>query len=578
MTATRDDKQDTSAELFARAVELMPGGVNSPVRAFRGVGGTPRFIRSASGATMTDVDGRTYVDYVGSWGPMILGHADAEVVEALREALARGTSYGAPTELEIEMAEEIVDAVPSIEMVRMVNSGTEATMSALRLARGVTGRDRILKFEGCYHGHGDSLLVKAGSGVATLGLPDSPGVPATVAANTITAPFNDAAALARIFAEHGETIAAVIVEPVVGNMGCVAPRAGYLEAMRDLTRRHGALLIFDEVMTGFRLARGGAQELYGVLPDITTLGKIIGGGLPVGAYGASREIMNAGRARRAGLSGRDALRQPSGDDRRAGHAPSPARPRRSTNGSNAPARPCALRWPRPRARRASPTVTNRVGSMFTTFFTSEPVHDWTTASKSDRDLYGKFFHAMLDGGVYLAPSQFEAAFLGTAHTDELIERTVEAARAAFRSLNFSPRYPLSFHTLPLEPRRMRRPHRTQPAGDSHATMQPHVSWRCPSASRKRRPRRRPPAARPQPPAVTIDFDLVYDLLLEPALTRAGCMPFRADQEPRARATSAPTCSSSWSPPTSSSPTSPSSTPTSSTSSACGTAWRRAASS
>src|ERR687893_308821 len=291
MSATETDRQRSSEELFARALELMPGGVNSPVRAFRGVGGTPRFIASARGATLVDVEGRSYVDYVGSWGPMILGHADPEVIDSLHAALGRGTSYGAPTELEIEMAEEICDAVPSIQMVRMVNSGTEATMSALRLARGFTSRDRIVKFEGCYHGHGDSLLVKAGSGVATLGLPDSPGVTQSVAANTLTVPYNDAASLEEVFAEHGADIAAVIVEPVVGNMGCVPPREGYLQALRDVTRRHGALLILDEVMTGFRLARGGAQELYGVTPDLTTLGKIIGGGLPVGAYGGRRDLM-----------------------------------------------------------------------------------------------------------------------------------------------------------------------------------------------------------------------------------------------------------------------------------------------
>jgi glutamate-1-semialdehyde 2,1-aminomutase len=287
MVAIHPSKQDVSEKLFARAVELIPGGVNSPVRAFKSVGGAPRFIRSASGATMTDADGRTYIDYVGSWGPMILGHADEEVVEALRDALARGTSYGAPTELEIEMAEEITDAVPSVEMVRMVNSGTEATMSALRLARAVTGRTRVVKFEGCYHGHEDSMLVRAGSGVATLGLPDSPGVPASLARETTTVPFNDARALQKVFDESGE-IAAVIIEPVVGNMGCVPPQAGYLQRVREITREHGALLIFDEVMTGFRLARGGAQELFNVTPDITTLGKIIGGGLPVGAYGAGR--------------------------------------------------------------------------------------------------------------------------------------------------------------------------------------------------------------------------------------------------------------------------------------------------
>src|SRR5918911_2148436 len=260
MSATERDRQRTSEELFARAVELMPGGVNSPVRAFRGVGGVPRFIQSAKGATMTDVDGRTYIDYVGSWGPMILGHADEEVLEALSEALSRGTSYGAPTELEIEIAEEIIDAVPSIEMVRMVNSGTEATMSAIRLARGATGRTKLVKFEGCYHGHGDSLLVKAGSGVATLGLPDSPGVPVSVAQNTVTVPYNDPTALEGAFDEHGTDIAAVIIEPVVGNMGCVPPRDGYLQKVREITAKHSALLIFDEVMTGFRLARGGAQE------------------------------------------------------------------------------------------------------------------------------------------------------------------------------------------------------------------------------------------------------------------------------------------------------------------------------
>src|SRR6476469_9488248 len=280
-----------SDELFSKAIELLPGGVNSPVRAFRGVGGTPRFIKSARGAHITDVDGRSYIDYVGSWGPMILGHADEEVVAALQEVAAGSTSFGAPTELEIELAQEVVDAVPSIEMVRMVSSGTEATMSAIRLARGVNGRTKLVKFEGCYHGHADSLLVKAGSGVATLGLPDSPGVPTALAQNALTLPFNDVPALEAVFAEHAD-IAAVIIEPVVGNMGCVPPRDGYLEAVRKLTRDHGALLIFDEVMTGFRLARGGAQELYGITPDITTLGKIIGGGLPVGAYGGSREIMN----------------------------------------------------------------------------------------------------------------------------------------------------------------------------------------------------------------------------------------------------------------------------------------------
>ncbi|HJR05720.1 MAG TPA: glutamate-1-semialdehyde 2,1-aminomutase [Pyrinomonadaceae bacterium] len=433
MKAMSSEEQDKSAELFARAVELMPGGVNSPVRAFRGVGGMPRFIRAAQGATMTDVDGRTYIDYVGSWGPMILGHADPEVVAALHDALAHGTSYGAPTELEIEMAEEIADAVPSIEMVRMVNSGTEATMSAIRLARGATGRTKLVKFEGCYHGHGDSMLVRAGSGVATLGLPDSPGVPPALAAETLTVPFNDHEALARVFDEHGATIAAVIIEPVVGNMGCVAPRENYLRQVRDITTRHSALLIFDEVMTGFRLARGGAQELYKVTPDITTLGKIIGGGLPVGAYGASRDLMRhvapAGPVYQAGtLSGNPLamtaglttlrhLRDPNvyAQLERAGA--------RLTAGLADAAREAGLE-----------TTTNRVGSMWTTFFTNEAVTDWTSASRSDRDLYGKFFHAMLREGVYLAPSQFEAGFIGLAHTDELLDRTVAAARAAFAAI------------------------------------------------------------------------------------------------------------------------------------------------
>lgn len=421
-----------SEQLFAAAIEIIPGGVNSPVRAFRGIGGTPRFIKSAKAATITDVDGNTYIDYVGSWGPMILGHADEEVVAALHQVAANGTSFGAPTELEIELAQEVVDAVPSIEMVRMVSSGTEATMSAIRLARGITGRTKIVKFEGCYHGHGDSLLVKAGSGVATLGLPDSPGVPAVLAENTITLSFNDAVALEQTFNEHAD-IAAVIIEPVVGNMGCVPPQPGYLEAVRTLTQKHGALLIFDEVMTGFRLARGGAQERYGITPDITTLGKIIGGGLPVGAYGGSREVMNhvapAGPVYQAGTLSGNPLSMTAG-------LVTLRRLRDNTvyerleNSS----RTLCDGLARAAQDAGQTTVTNRVGSMWTSFFTNEPVVDWSTANKCNREIYGKFFHAMLNAGVYLAPSQFEAAFVSFAHTDEIIEQTIDAARKAFAKL------------------------------------------------------------------------------------------------------------------------------------------------
>lgn len=429
MTSTKQNS-DSSQDLFDRALELIPGGVNSPVRAFRGVGGTPLFIASANGATISDVDGRTYIDYVGSWGPMILGHADPEIIEALAAAAAKGTSFGAPNALEVELAEEIVAAVPSIQMVRMVNSGTEATMSAIRLARGVTARDKIVKFEGCYHGHADSLLVKAGSGVATLGLPDSPGVPASLARHTLTVPFNDVHALESVFDEHAD-IAAVIIEPVVGNMGCVPPRAGFLEAVRELTTKKGALLIFDEVMTGFRLARGGAQELYRISPDITCLGKIIGGGLPVGAYGGSRELMRnmapTGPIYQAGTLSGNPLAMTAG---------LVTLKRLREDSIYATLEKSAARLCEGLANAAAEagftTVTNRVGSMWTSFFTSGPVVDWSSANKSDRELYGRFFHAMLAEGVYLAPSQFEAAFVSLAHNEEIIDQTIEAARKAFQ--------------------------------------------------------------------------------------------------------------------------------------------------
>jgi glutamate-1-semialdehyde 2,1-aminomutase len=422
-----------SSALFERAKEIIPGGVNSPVRAFRGVGGTPRFIQTAQGATITDADGNTYIDYVGSWGPMILGHAHPEVISAIQEAATRGTSYGAPTELEVLLAQEVIDAFPSIEKLRLTSSGTEATMSALRVARGFTGRPKIVKFEGCYHGHGDSLLVRAGSGVATLGLPDSPGVLPEVAQNTITVPFNDARALELAFDEAGDQIAAVIIEPVVGNMGCVPPRANYLEDVRRITAKHGAVLIFDEVMTGFRVARGGAQELYGIEPDLTCLGKIIGGGLPVGAFGGRREIMDqvapVGPVYQAGTLSGNPLAVTAGlTTLRLLKAlnPYPQLERataRLVEGMNEAASEAGI-----------VAVSNRVSSMFTTFFTPGPVTDWTSAARSDREAFGRFFHAMLDAGVYLAPSQFEAGFVSTAHSDEIIERTITASRRAFAAV------------------------------------------------------------------------------------------------------------------------------------------------
>ena len=419
-----------SSELFARANQVIPGGVNSPVRAFRGVGGTPLFIKSARSCFLYDADGQAYIDYIGSWGPMILGHAHPEIIAAIQDAATRGTSYGAPTELEIELAEEVIEAFPSIEKIRLTSSGTEATMSALRVARGYTGRPKIVKFEGCYHGHGDSLLVKAGSGVATLGLPDSPGVLPEVAQNTITVPFNDVAALQAVFDEIGSDIAAVIIEPVVGNMGCVPPREGYLQALRAITARHGAVLIFDEVMTGFRLARGGAQELYGIDPDMTTLGKIIGGGLPVGAFGGKRAIMDCvapvGPVYQAGTLSGNPLAVTAGLTQlrllknKAVYEHLERVTKRLVEGFAAAA-----------AEAGIATVSNRVGSMCTMFFTAEEVTDWTTATKSDRAAFGRFFHAMLAEGVYLAPSQFEAAFVSFAHSDEIIDRTIAAAHKAF---------------------------------------------------------------------------------------------------------------------------------------------------
>jgi glutamate-1-semialdehyde 2,1-aminomutase len=412
-------KRTVSEKLFQRAQQVIPGGVNSPVRAFRGVGGSPLFIARGEGSHLFDVDGNEYIDYVGSWGPLLLGHRHPAIIEALREAIETGTSFGAPTAREVEMAEAICEAVPSIEMVRLVNSGTEATMSAVRVARGFTGRDVIVKFEGCYHGHVDSLLVKAGSGVATLGLPDSPGVPRSFTDTTIALPFNSTDALEQAFRAHGERIAAVIVEPVVGNMGCVPPAPGYLQAVREITARHGALLIIDEVMTGFRVAFGGVQQLYGVRPDLTTLGKVIGGGLPIGAYGGRADIMSrvapAGPIYQAGTLSGNPLAVAAG---LAMLRYLKAHPEIYAQLETRTAAICAAA---PRG-----TTANRVGSMFTIFFTSEPVTDWDSARKSDTKRFAEFHQRMLERGVYLPPSQFEAAFVSAAHTEQDIGKTVAA--------------------------------------------------------------------------------------------------------------------------------------------------------
>jgi glutamate-1-semialdehyde 2,1-aminomutase len=412
-----------SEELFRRAQETIPGGVNSPVRAFRSVGGNPPFIARGEGSHIFDVDGNEYIDYVGSWGPLLLGHRHPDIVAALEGALAIGTSFGAPTEQEVELAEAIRDAVPSIEMVRLVNSGTEATMSAIRVARGFTGRDLIVKFEGCYHGHVDSLLVKAGSGVATLGIPDTQGVPKAFCDTTIALPYNDAEAVEQAFRAHGNRIAAVIVEPVAGNMGCVPPLPGYLEELRDITARFGALLVFDEVMTGFRVAFGGAQQRYGIRPDLTTLGKVIGGGLPVGAYGGRKDIMSkvapVGPIYQAGTLSGNPLAVA------AGLAMLRYLKRHPEVYDQLEARTAELCAAAP----AGVTV-NRVGSMFTWFFTDQPVTDYASAKRSDTTRFGRFFRAMLERGIYLAPSQFEAAFVSAAHTEEDIRETIVAAGEA----------------------------------------------------------------------------------------------------------------------------------------------------
>jgi glutamate-1-semialdehyde 2,1-aminomutase len=410
--------------LFAKAQTLIPGGVNSPVRAFRAVGGTPRFIREAAGSKVTDVEGKEYIDYVASWGPMILGHSHPVVVQAIREAAGRGTSYGAPTEREIEMADKIVAAFPSIEMVRMVSSGTEATMTAIRLARGYTGREMIVKFTGCYHGHADSLLVKAGSGVATLGIPGSPGIPRRLAELTLSLPYNDIEAVRDAVRRFGGELACIIVEPVAGNMGVVPPGPGFLEALREITREKGILLIFDEVITGFRVAYGGWQNVVAITPDLTCLGKIIGGGLPVGALGGRREVMEylapTGPVYQAGTLSGNPLAMA------AGNATLDLLRGKSYTDLEKMTESLCKGYKNLFARKGIPIRINRVGSMFTLFFTKGEVTDFESASKSDTERFGRFFQGMLGKGISLAPAQFEAGFVSFAHTDEDISRTLDA--------------------------------------------------------------------------------------------------------------------------------------------------------
>lgn len=425
-------QHDKSVELMARANRSIPGGVNSPVRAFKGVGGDPIFFERGEGPYLTDVDGNRYIDYVGSWGPMILGHGRRDVVEAVQRQAELSLGFGAPTELEIDLAEQIIAMVPSIDKVRLVSSGTEATMSAIRLARGFTGRDLIVKFTGCYHGHSDALLVKAGSGVLTLGIPNCPGVPAAVAAQTLTLPFNRLEPLADAFRQYGDEIAAVIVEPVAGNMGCVPPEPGFLEQLRSLTEDHGSVLIFDEVMTGFRVARGGAQARYGITPDLTTLGKVIGGGLPVGAFGGRADIMGhvapEGGVYQAGtLSGNPLATVAGLTMLRALDEDVYQRLTSATETLCAGLQSAA-------ARHGVAVTVNQVCGMFSVFFTGSRVTEFDHVANTDTNAFNRFFHAMLDEGIYLAPSAFEAAFVSATHDDDAIAATLSAADRAFAAV------------------------------------------------------------------------------------------------------------------------------------------------
>ena len=433
----RNTQQSKAA--FDEAKQYMPGGVNSPVRSFANVGGNPPFIARAEGSKIYDIDGNEYIDYVGSWGPMIVGHAHPQVVKALQEAVTRGTSYGAPTLWETDLAKLVQSVYPSIEVIRMVNSGTEATMSALRLARGYTGRDKIVKFVGCYHGHSDSLLVSAGSGMATFGVPSSPGVTKGTAADTITVPYNDADAIRAVMEREGDAIAAVIVEPVAGNMGLVLPRQGYLSLLRDLTEQHGTLLIFDEVMCGFRASLGGAQAAYGIRPDLTCLGKIIGGGLPVAAYGGRREIMErvspSGSVYQAGTLSGNPLAMTAGIETLKILTAEPEEGRADYSRElTIQTKNLLLGWQRAAKDAGVPICAHQAGSMFSIFFIDHEVYDYRDAEAADQEAFRMWFETMLDEGIYLAPSQFETLFLSGAHTDDDIARTITAAEKGFAAV------------------------------------------------------------------------------------------------------------------------------------------------